>query len=71
MEKRHVRTIKEHGGITAKANHTIEADGSWNSLATMTLWWQTHSPPPQKKKKKKNIQKNHLVQPGRKDTQPN
>ena len=33
-KKRHVRTGKEHVGITATPNQTIEADGSWNSLAT-------------------------------------
>ena len=31
--------------ITATSNQTIEADGSWNSLATMTWWLQTHLAP--------------------------
>ena len=38
-------TGKEHVGITATPNQMIEADGSWNSLATMTWWWQTHLAP--------------------------
>ena len=38
LEKRHVRTGKEHVGITATPNLTIEADDSLNSLAAMT-WW--------------------------------
>ena len=38
LEKGHVRTGKEHVGITATPNQAIEVDGSWNSLATMT-WW--------------------------------
>ena len=38
LEKRHVRTGKEHVGITAASNQTIEADSSWHSLATIT-WW--------------------------------
>ena len=42
LEKRHVRTGKEHVGITATQNQTIEADSSSNSLAIMTWWWQTH-----------------------------
>ena len=45
LEERHVRTGKEDVGITATANQTIEADGSWNSLATMTWWRQTHLAP--------------------------
>ena len=45
LENRHVRTGKEHVGITATPNQTIEADGSWNSLATMSWWWQTHLAP--------------------------
>ena len=35
LEKRHVRTGKEHVGITATPNQTIEADDSWNSPATI------------------------------------
>ena len=36
---------KEHVGITATPNQTMEADGSWNSLATTTWCWQTHLAP--------------------------
>ena len=32
-------------GQHCNINQTIEADGSWNSLATMTWWWQTHLAP--------------------------
>ena len=45
LEKRHVRTGKEHVGITATPNQTTEADGSWHSLPTMTWWCQTHLDP--------------------------
>ena len=51
-------------GITATPNQTIEADGSRNSLATMTCWGQAHLAPTKK-------QKNHLAQPRWKDTQTN
>ena len=45
LEKRHERGEKEHVGITTTANQKIEADGSWNLLATITWWWQIHLAP--------------------------
>ena len=32
-------------GHHCNTNQTIEADGPWNSLATMSWWWQTHLAP--------------------------